>query len=200
MPLSIFIKSMPILFLALLFFSQVVFAQKTNHVFEPKGNLDCFYKKIYSASQRKEFYPFAESDSIKLVSFRYHVNGIPIRKDSVIADSIVEEMWLPKEDISKLTDILYNNFFKARPNYGVTNQCFTPRNAILFYNKLGKLVESIVICFHCENYKASSAEIKMGDNCTEKIEKIRKLFISKDIIFGTDPKILSYPGETFRTD
>ena len=40
----------------------------------------------------------------------------------------------------------------------------------------------------------------MGDDCTEKMDKLRQFFISKDIKFGTNPDILSYPGETFRTN
>lgn len=200
MPLSIFIMPMPILFLVLLFFSQVVFAQKTEHAVEPKGNLDCFYKKVYSATQRNQFYPFSASDSIELVSFRYHFKNIPVRKDSILVDSILEKKYLTKQDILKFTDILYNNFFKARPNYGVTNLCYTPRNAILFYNKSGKLIESIVICFHCNNYVASSDKVMMGDDCSEKMRKLRVFFILKGMKYGTDSKIHSYPGETLRSD
>lgn len=184
----------------LLVFSQILYAQKTEEVFEAKGNLDCFYKKVYSATQRNEFYPFAASDSIELVSFRYHFKNIPVRKDSIVVDSILEKKYLTKQDIMKLTDILYNNFFKARPNYGVTSQCYSPRNAILFYNKSGKLIASIVICFHCDNYVASSDKVMMGDDCAEKMRKLRVFFIFKGMKYGTDSKIYSYPGETFRSE
>ena len=39
---------------------------------KPKGNLNCVYKKKYSATQRNKFYPFNIADTIKLASFRYH--------------------------------------------------------------------------------------------------------------------------------
>lgn len=200
MALSIFIITMGFLLAFLLVFSQILCAQKTEQVFEAKGDLGCNYKKVYSSVERQKFYPFSDFDIIKIVSFRHHIKEIPVRKDSVVVDSILEEKYLTKNDAGDLTDILYNNFYKSRPNYGVMNQCYIPRNAILFYNKLGKLVESIILCFHCYNYKVSSEEINMGDNCTEKMDKLRKFFILKDILFGTDPEILSYPGETFRSD
>ena len=188
---------MHFLLIALLIVSQMAVAQKSKPVSETEGDLSCSYKKVYSNTQRLQFYPFSISDSVKLVSFKYHVKNIPVIKDNVIVDSLIEIKSLTKEDILKLTDIFYNNFFKYSTTIAVASLCYTPRNAILFYDKSGKLIESIVICFHCDNFTVSSDKIKLGDDCTEKMEKLRKFFVSKKIEIGPDRDIYSYPGETF---
>jgi hypothetical protein len=168
--------------------------QKRIPLLTPKGDLNCRYIKKYSEQKRLQFYPFNISDTIKLVSFRYHKNKSPINKDSLVTDSLLEIKTLGPYEIIKLTDILYNNFYKQSPNYGVSALCYLPRNAILFY-KGGKLKEFVEICFHCHNYELSSKEISMGDECTQKMEKLMKLFASSGIKFGTDNTIESYPGE-----
>jgi hypothetical protein len=159
-----------------------------------KGDLNCRYINKYSEQKRLQFYPFNISDTIKLVSFRYHMDKSPINKDSLVTDSLLEIKTLKPYEVNKVTDILYNNFYKQSPNYGVSMQCYLPRNAILFY-KDGQLKEFIEICFHCSNYELSSNEMNMGDECTQKIEKLMKFFASSGIKFGTDNKIESYPGE-----
>ena len=162
-----------------------------------KGDLDCSYQPKYSAAQRNHFYPFNLFDTVKLISFRYHFNESPIKGDSLLLDSLIEIKTLTKPEVSSLTDILYNNFYKRSPNYGTVTQCFFPRNAILFFDKSGKLQEYILICFHCDRHKESSDKIKYGDECTQKIEKIREFFVSKGLKFGTDKAVETYPGESF---
>src|SRR5262245_45615325 len=80
-----------------------------------KGNLNCFYKQKYSSAQRSGFYPF-NSETIKLVSFRYHASNYPIKGDAILVDSLIDMKTLTTAQINQLTDIFYNNFFKAQPN------------------------------------------------------------------------------------
>ena len=165
---------------------------------EPKGGVDdnCVYRNKYTESQRRKIYPFDVSDTIKLVSFRSHNNENPVRKGQVIEDSLIEHRVLSKEEIARLTDILYNYVPRRPGNIASVNQCFYPRNAILFIDKESKLREYVLICFHCRRAKASSY-IKMGelDDCEQKFEMIRQFFISCDVQFGTDPTVNVYPGE-----
>ena len=160
-----------------------------------KGNLSCSYKLKYTALQRQQFYPFVIADSIKMVTFRYHRNNLPIKGERLIIDSIVEMITLTKKDIDEVTDILYNNFYKKKPNYGSLAQCFFPRNAILFYDSNGNLREYILICFHCENSKKSSDKVQLGDACSEKIDKLRLFFIGKGLTYGTDKNAELYNDE-----
>jgi len=162
---------------------------------KPKGDLSCVYKAKHSSTQRSQFYPFNISDTIKLVSFRYHRHNYPIKGDTLLIDSLTEIKALTKSEIINLTDILYNNFHKKRPNYGSLPQCFFPRNAILFYDKSGQLKESILLCFHCDRHQESSNNVNFGSDCTQKMEMLRQFFVSSGLKFGTDKTIEFYPGE-----
>ncbi|HRH47313.1 MAG TPA: hypothetical protein PLP23_01105 [Panacibacter sp.] len=160
-----------------------------------KGDPGCVYKPKYSETERNKFYPFNIADTIKLVSFRNHRNNCPIKGDMVLVDSLIEIKTLTKADINNLTDLLYNNFYKQYPNYGSITQCFFPRNAILFIDKSGHLKEHILICFHCDNFEASSDKVTLGDDCSEKMEKLRQFFITSQVTFGTGRNVILYPGE-----
>ncbi len=160
-----------------------------------KGDLNCVYRHKYSAKHRSSLYPFSNSEVIKIVSFRYSRNQCPISDTTVKEDSLIETKTLTKLQIDSLTDILYNNFYKDPPNFGVSAQCYFPRNAILFYNEQGKMIENIIICFHCENHIESSEKINFGSNCSQKMEKLRKIFVSVGVFFGTNRKVNIYPGE-----
>ena len=158
----------------------------------------CVYTPKYSASQRKKFYPFDIVDTIKLVSFRYHKNDYPIKGENILFDSLIEIKSLDKPLIDSLTDILYNNFYyyKQKCCIAAVNQCFFPRNAILFLDKNGFVKEYVLICFQCSRIEKSSDKISFGDQCTEEMEKLLKFFLSLGLKFGTNTKVDSYPGET----
>ena len=67
--------------------------------------------------------------------------------------------------------------------------CFYPRNAILFIDKTGKLREYLLLCFHCYRYESSSDNIMLWDPCNQKIEMIRRFFVSAGIKYGPDLKM-----------
>ena len=183
-------------FLLLLFISTQVYSQKNAFPFD--YDLHCVYKKKFSDSSRHRFYPFNVAAEIRLVSFRYQSYDTVVYKSRVKTDSLVEVKILSRAGLDSLTDILYNNFYKKAANIAEISLCFTPRNAILFIDSLGKVYESIGICFHCDRYEASSKQVKTGDDCSEKIVKLRTFFIKQGIKLGTDINIYQYPGETIR--
>lgn len=169
--------------------------QMEQKMFKPKGNPACIYKNKYSVAERNKIYPFSIADTIKLVSFRYHRKNIAIAKDTVITDSLIETTVLSSLQVDSLTDILYNTFYKKMPNYGSVTQCNFPRNAILFFDKSGKLKEYIIFCFHCDRHEESSDKISMGDECSQKMEKLKHFFITMNIKYGTNTDVDSFPGE-----
>jgi hypothetical protein len=65
-------------------------------------------------------------------------------------------------------------------------------------DKFGRLKEYILICFHCDRHEESSGKINYGDECIQKIEKLREFFVSRGLKFGTDTAIDAYPGENFQ--
>jgi hypothetical protein len=162
--------------------------------FKEKGDLNCFYKNKYSAIQRNQFYPFSISDEIKIASFHFHRLNYPIKGDTLINDSLVEIKTLNKFEVDSLSDILYNNFYKSTPNYGVITQCYAPRNCILFFRK-GVLKEYIFIRFHGDRHKESSDKVKFGHQCSQKIVKLDSFFIQMGLKYGTDKSKIDYPDE-----
>lgn len=164
-------------------------AQKQPKLLSIKGNTNCVYKAKYSAKQRHQFYLFNTANTIKLISFSYKNSKYPFTNDTLINDSLIEVKTLSKIETDQLTDIIYNNIYKKNPNYGTIRQCWIPHNAILFLDKQGKLKEFISICFHCDRYKGSSEKINLGDDCDQKMGKLRLYFVSLGVKFGTDPNI-----------
>lgn len=134
-------------------------------LFKPESDKNCVYKFKYAIAQRNQFYPFNITNTIQLVSFRYHPGNYPIRKDTLIVDSLIEVKTLTQQEVNNLTNTLYNNFNKKNSNYGVITQCYIPHNAILFFNKTGKLTAFVSICFHCGNYRTSSDKVMLGNDC-----------------------------------
>jgi hypothetical protein len=67
-----------------------------------------------------------------------------------------------------------------------TNSCFNPRNAILFYDKNGDLIEYIDICFECLKHTNSYEKL---DNqsywCEQKYWRLQKLFEKVGVKNGT---------------
>jgi hypothetical protein len=108
---------------------------------------------------------------------------------------LIEVKGLSKTETNNLKDILYNIFYRKQHNYCSMTQCFFPRNAILFYDKLGHLKEYILICFHCSMQEVSSNKIYFGSNCIQKMDNLQQFFISSGLKFGTDKTIELYPGE-----
>jgi hypothetical protein len=185
--------------LPLLLISIQVYGQKKNVGPPADYDLQCVYKKKYPDSARMKFYPFNKAAEVKLVSFRYQsYDTIPVSRNSVKSDSLVEVKLLSKAGLNTLTDILYHNFIKKRGNVMELSQCWFPRNAILFYDSAGKLFETVIICFHCKEYQTSSEKVNLGEKCNAKVEKLRMFFISQGVKFGTDPEVSEYPGETVR--
>ena len=156
----------------------------------------CIYSKEYPDSTRMNFYPFNSYRNIKLVSFRYHEEGLPVRNNFIIEDSLLETKTLSQKDICTLTDILYNNRFAEKVPPTETLCSIHPRNAILFFDSNNQLQEYILLAYYCQHYKKSSEEVNIGDACTEKTEKLRRFFLLKGIKFGTGKQDRRYPGET----
>ena len=149
-----------------------IWAQTKREAIPPLPDYDdfsCIYKKKYTDTERKSFYPFNIAAKVQLVSFRYHYNNIPIAKNSYKMDSLREVKTLSTNEVLTLTDILYNNLRKNTKIDVVSQYEFQPRNAILFFDATGSLKEWILICFYCDIYKKSSAEVAFGVDCATRI-------------------------------
>jgi hypothetical protein len=136
----------------------------------------CLYKEKYLAQQRLHFYPFNVADIIKIVSFRYHWDNYHFSDSGLTRDSLVESITLSHKQVDSLTDILFNNFRRKPSNIGTLSMCFEPRNAILFIDKNGKIIDNILICFHCSRIEVSFKKMYNFDQCSGKMVMILNFF------------------------
>lgn len=186
-----FLAYLPLLFLGLNALGQdsVNFQPPPPH----PGDADCIYKKRFGDSLRMQLYPFSSATRVELVSFRCQYDVYPIRKDTILRDSLLEVKLLNRADLLRLTDLLYN--YVSKGHVAEIGLCFYPRNAILFQDSTGKTFDYFLLCFHCHNFQTGSERMDHGFFCSQMYELLRKFFRQKGIRFGTDPKIEAYPGE-----
>jgi hypothetical protein len=152
---------------------------------------ECVYEARFSPAQRKQFYPFNSSARIYLVSFSNEKDTDPAR--TLIPEftnpdsSVIKEMHeLSGSQIDSLTDILFNIAYKGQTSSLPIAMCFIPRNAIIFQDMEGKVFDYIQICFECQEIRASSAKIGIGDFCEKKMEALRLLFSQVGMKYGME--------------
>jgi hypothetical protein len=174
---------------------------------------DCVFTNRYSINQRLKRYPFSKAVKIIAVSYptsypkadiqiddpiRISDSLLKIRNDTLSKEglhvkngelnyaSIKEIKVLNKAQINKLTNIIYNTNYKVKDfNVYEKGECFDPRNAIVFFDKDGKVFDYLEICFECLNTESKSNKITVGTLCTQKYEILRKYLISLGIKYGT---------------
>lgn len=147
-----------------------------------KGNHKCIHIKKETFSSIIKKYPFNESSKIILVSFRG--SRLPRENDSICYSKLLETQVLTLTQIDSLTNIMYNIGYGGTVLIEKEDNCYDPRNAILFVNSSDKIFEYIEICFECEQIVTSSQRINFGDSCNEKFDLIKKQFRNAGIVFG----------------
>ena len=161
----------------------------------------CKYIPKYNASDRLKFYPFNKAEYVRIISYKEEVctdttnlfsDKIRASRkrspDNVMSDlsvypKVFESYLLNKSDIKSLTNILYNHSFSGK-KYEEETMCYTPRNAIIFYDDRGFAFEWIEICFECSQYKKTSAKVQTGDFCIGKYELLNGFFKKYGIKYG----------------
>lgn len=90
---------------------------------------------------------------------------------SINLDRINSSIVLEKEKYALLFDLIYNS-----PIFEAEIACYNPRNGIVFYDKYGKVVGFLEICFQCHKiYPLEGTPFyKVTDNASFK--KIKQLF------------------------
>lgn len=63
-------------------------------------------------------------------------------------------------------------------------ECYNPRNAILFIDSQGKAFEFIEICFECERAITGSDKISLGGMCDQKMGMLKLFFKSNKVEYG----------------
>jgi hypothetical protein len=155
-----------------------------------EDNHNCVETNKYTPEERMRFYPFDVSSAIKIVSFDNWGDSaisheLPMKGGEVDFSKITEQKTLKREEIDQLTNILYNVSYKGVIFYLWGTGCYNPRNAILFYDSSGHLLEFIELCFECHKERLSSDKISLGDLCNQKSTLLKSFFLSQGIEIGT---------------
>lgn len=156
-------------------------------------NQNCFYKKIYTSSQRRQFYPFNKAAEIRLISFNDPDSAIiggqlAIENGQVDATTLREIITINSAQIDSLTDLLFNIQYGGKFYSTWETMCYNPRNAILFIDSAGNIFDYIELCFECEDHRLSSRDIKAGDFCNQKYEYLKNFFAANGIRLGVNLK------------
>jgi hypothetical protein len=177
---------------------------------------DCAFVNKYSLSQRLKKYPFSKAAKIVAVSYRWDspkadivlINdsthgdsshktvdtafeaGLHVNKGVLNHSSLKETKILNQSQINRLTNIIYNTDFKVHDVFNTSKEgaCFNPRNALLFYDRNGKIFDYMEICFECLGSYSKSDRFTVGTQCSQKYELLRKFFMSLGVKYGTITK------------
>ena len=112
--------------------------------------------------------------------------GLHIKNGKLNYSSIIEIKELNYEQIGKLTNVIYNTTVRKPSNYVSPGfDCYTPRNALIFYDRNGRIFDYLEICFECMRDESQSHKVTIGTYCNQKYDLLKGLFIKFGIKYGT---------------
>jgi hypothetical protein len=153
----------------------------------------------YTSIERLAKHPFNKAASVKLAAFgvksktgRVREDAqprIPIANGKVALNKLDEIVDLTKNQIDTLTDILFNTCYKWTINTRQTSFCYTPRNAILFFDSENNNYAFIEICFGCNKMKIGYTHVPFEDEpCNDTYRELKEFFTKLGL--STDDRII----------
>ena len=166
---------------------------------------DCIFTNKLTVVERLKRYPFSKASRIFIVSYRaFKKNrdiliddtlprkpdtstaGLDIYEGKLRYSSIIEIKQLNQEQINNLTNIIYNTNYRKPSAFSMINySCFNPRNAVIFYDKEGKIFDYLQVCFECQEYRSQSEKIDVGTYCDQKFDLLKQFFLDVGLKYGT---------------
>ncbi|UUV20830.1 hypothetical protein [Paenimyroides aestuarii] len=104
------------------------------------------------------------------------------------ADCFEEKVDLNEEQKNEFTDLIFNFGIKAKDLGSIGSGCYTPRNAVLFFDENNQLFGFLEICFQCNGFRKSSKNIDLYDECGEKLYLLKDQFAKAGIQYGVKKK------------
>ncbi len=146
--------------------------------FNNYSNKECQHNGNLSYKERLDIYPFNAAAKIQVISFSSAERRAPIENDSVLTSKAKEIITLNTEQITDLTDILYNyNYSKRLQVWSITrNGCYYPRHAVVFLDEHDKVIGYIEYCFQCLGYETDLPMESTGVFCDGKYELLEEYF------------------------
>ena len=147
--------------------------------------------------QRLKKYPFNVAHKVQLVSILKNVNPTnegsdisiyktPINKDTLCTSKTKSVITLNRNQIDKLTDLLFNIGLNGNSYTFGTSTAIGLDGLILFVDSKNKIVEYIKICFDCGEVelKTSRVQKSIGLPCDEKMILLKALFNEAKVHFN----------------
>ncbi|WBV52897.1 hypothetical protein [Chryseobacterium gambrini] len=128
--------------------------------------------------------PKTKEDSVQLNEFYHLPKSIDFREiiENQSEKEIEESKTLNLEEISKLSHIIFNTCNKHVITMFSQSGCFSPRNAIVFYDENDRIFEIIEICFECGNVESYPSKFFNWKKACEFIyPELEKFFQSKGL-------------------
>lgn len=161
----------------------------------------CTYYNKYTIAQRRAMYPFFKATKILAVSFKYAgfgpedpfskvqelpTEGLIINNGVMDTTTLIEKKELNFIQIDKLSNLIFNTDYrkKDKTHYLTFGKCFEPRNAIIFLDSEGRVLDFLEICFNCQQYRSGSEKLDPGVLCTQKYELLSDYFKVVGITYG----------------
>jgi len=190
----------------------IFFFLKINFGFAQGNSTPCSRVNEFSIERRNQNYPFSQSKKILFVSYKESIEKLESfqkKKSNINTEEFIygeimskyfkylkydysrydpdcfeEKIELNEDQKNELTDIIYNIGKNIETNGMRGSGCYSPRNAILFFDENDKLFEYFIICFSCNIISPSVTSFSFNDDCTEKISLLEDLFEKVGIDFG----------------
>ncbi len=158
-------------------------------------NAACTQCAYLLASKRLKLYPFSAAAEIQMISWDETLDTIngklksqqlsfEQKNDTVCYSKCKEIKTLDKKQIDQLSFLMYNIGLKDTTAKLPESGCYAPRNAIVFLDKRGKILESIEVCFNCDQVQYSD-NVSLGQMCAQKMDILRVLFRHVGVLYGT---------------
>jgi len=148
--------------------------------------------------KNKPSYPFDQAETIEVFSYKskfdtensfsdfLEQNISKSKRTKDIFDNnqlnIKERVQLKPAQILRLTEILYQQSCADE----IVGNCFTPRHALVFFDKAGDPFAYTEICLECSNasYSAGFSKFQL---CQSKVDSINSLFTELGITYFYEP-------------
>jgi hypothetical protein len=142
-------------------------------------------------SERVKVYPFNRAVSIQFVAYRtsfddgYETEGMPIQDSVICFEDLLEVKTLTLKQVEYFSDLVVNYNFHPKSNrINIVDDCYDPRNGILFFDVNGKVFEYVDICFDCHHVYGKNYSEPFGNFCSNKFSLILNLFKQVGIEYG----------------
>ena len=142
-----------------------------------KDKYDCIYKKNSKVDVTKK-YPFNIATKIIWVSWKSDEEGMPktikdYTKEKITWENFSDSVSISNSNKGNLADILFNYKYAVNGAYDLSSKCYIPRDAVLFLDKNGTLIDYVEMCFECTDYRLMTTKWKF-DFCEGKLDLLKK--------------------------